>query len=210
MSVPHDPRPFPLQAAPEHGVVRLESRPGPHDESGGATTTSLSDELRAVLIRTEDGVDLLRGTAAELKAVLPTRVEAAVSRALASREAAATGTSVDLGETCRQIAGAVDGIGRDVLAERLSRAEDLEVLVDLVRAATAEVKADVERVERQVADLAATVATLAGTVRDLAPTLAAVSTKLDRPLAVTVEARPVPVRPRRSSNGSLPQGADTY
>ena len=169
--------------------MRLEPRRATDDHELSPAT--LSDELRAVLAQTEDRVDLLRGTAAELKAVLPTRIEAAVSRALASNPGVpATRRLAELGETCERIAGAVDAMGQDLLAERLGRAEDLEVTVDLVSAATAAVRADVQSVERQLADLSAIVAGLAVTVRSLTPALATVSAKLDRPLAVTVEARP--------------------
>jgi hypothetical protein len=171
--------------------LRLESVPAPVDRTGTALSpTVMSDELRAVLARTEDRVDLLRGTAAELNAVLPTRIEAAVARALGTADDTTARGLTELGEQCERIAGTVGTVADDLLAERLSRAEDLEVLVDLVRSATVGVKADVQALERRLADLGAMVAGLAVTVRALGPAVAAVSSKLDRPLSVTVDARP--------------------
>jgi hypothetical protein len=213
MDAPQDPRPLPFRT-PHEAPLRLESVPPPVDRSATALSpTVVSDELRAVLAQTEDRVDLLRGTAAELKAVLPTRIEAAVARALGSADDTTARRLSKLGEQCERIEGTVGTIADDLLAERLSRAEDLEVLVDLVRAATVEVKSDVQALERQLADLGAMVAGLAVTVRSLGPAVAAVSSKLDRPLSVTVEARAAEQPPATAvppPGGYFPPGPDPF
>jgi hypothetical protein len=136
----------------------------------------------------DEQVEALRATASELTAVLPTRVEAAVARALAAGDAGGLDRRLaGVARAQEQTGQAVEAIAADVLAERLARAEDLELLVELVGAGGRAVRADIARLQADLADLRASLAALAATVADLRPALAALSRQLDRPLQVTVE-----------------------
>ena len=193
MSFPDTPRPFdprggsgafPPPVDPPQRHLRDGRPPEP-------PTPAAAEGLRTMLDQAEQHVELLRGTAAELKAVLPTRLEAAVSRALAGSEGAALARRVeDLTELSARTAETLRGVAADVLAERLGRAEDLELLVDLVSSGARATRADVARLEREVAVLSDTVARLTALVETVSPTLETISSKLDRPLSVTVEPRP--------------------
>lgn len=116
-------------------------------------------------------MDELRSTAASLTETLPAQVEAAIERALDDHS---TGRRLaELRSLLRGLAGQVEQVNRDLLAERLGRIEDLELLVDLVSTGVSAVRQD-------VANLAADVGRVAGGVDD-------VHTRLDQPVQVTVE-----------------------
>jgi hypothetical protein len=114
-------------------------------------------DLRTLLARSERHVDELRRAASELAAILPTRVEAAVARALGEDEGG-LGRRIDkVVDQTGQLTGAVERVERDLLAERMARVEDLEVLVDLVSGGLTALRADLRSVRRELAELQAVV-----------------------------------------------------
>jgi len=129
------------------------------------------------LARAETHVDELRSTAAALEESLPARVERAVERALSSHP---DGRNLEeLRDLLRGIARQVEQVNRDLLAERLGRVEDLELVVDLISTGMAALRQDV--------------ATLAAAVDGVGGGVESVIDKLDQPLQVTVE------RPHRAA-----------
>ena len=158
-----DPRdtPDPLREAREAALQRIDAlraKAGAPDAPG--------PDLRTLLQRAETNVDELRGTARELAAILPTRVEAAVARALGQDEGGLGRQLGDvLGETL-QNGSALDRVERDLLAERMARVDDLEIIVRLISSGVASLK-------REIAVLAERVEALQGT--------------LERPLTLTLE-----------------------
>jgi len=134
-------------------------------------------DLRTILARAETHVDELRSTAAALEESLPARVERAVERALSSHP---DGRNLEeLRDLLRGIARQVEQVNRDLLAERLGRVEDLELVVDLISTGMAALRQDV--------------ATLAAAVDGVGGGVESVIDKLDQPLQVTVE------RPHRAA-----------
>jgi len=133
-------------------------------------------DLRTILARAETHVEELRSTAAALEESLPARVERAVERAL-SAHPDARGAD-ELRELLRGLSRQVEQVNRDLLAERLGRVEDLELVVDLISTGMAALRQDV--------------ATLAGAVEHVSGGVDGVIDKLDQPLQVTVE------RPQRA------------
>jgi hypothetical protein len=114
-------------------------------------------DLRTLLARSEQHVDELRRSASELAAILPTRVEAAVARALGEDEGG-LGRRLDMVlDRSGQLNAAVERVERDLLAERMARVEDLEVLVDLVSGGLSALRADLRSVRRELAELQAVV-----------------------------------------------------
>ena len=114
-------------------------------------------DLRTLLARSEQHVDELRRSASELAAILPTRVEAAVARALGEDEGG-LGRRLDMVlDRSGQLNAAVERVERDLLAERMARVEDLEVLVDLVSGGLTALRADLRSVRRELAELQAVV-----------------------------------------------------
>ena len=158
-----DPRdtPDPLREARDAALQRIDAlraKAGAPDAPG--------PDLRTLLQRAETNVDELRGTARELAAILPTRVEAAVARALGQDEGGLGRQLGDvLGETL-QNGSALDRVERDLLAERMARVDDLEIIVRLISSGVASLK-------REIAVLAERVEALQGT--------------LERPLTLTLE-----------------------
>jgi hypothetical protein len=144
------------------------------DEPGQRPATP---DLRTILARAETHVDELRSTAAALEESLPARVERAVERALSSHP---DGRNLEeLRDLLRGIARQVEQVNRDLLAERLGRVEDLELVVDLISTGMAALRQDV--------------ATLAAAVDGVGGGVESVIDKLDQPLQVTVE------RPHRAA-----------
>ena len=133
-------------------------------------------DLRTILARAETHVDELRSTAAALEESLPARVERAVERAMAGHSDARRAD--ELRELLAGLSRQVEQVNRDLLAERLGRVEDLELMVDLISTGMAAVRQD-------MAALVAMVERVGGGVEG-------VLDKLDQPLQVTVE------RPHRS------------
>ncbi len=89
-------------------------------------------DLRALIARVELRAGEANASAKELSAVLPTRVEAAIERAV-SDSAAGVGRRLDaVHATTEEIADAIARVEDDLLAERLARIEDLEALIALV------------------------------------------------------------------------------
>ena len=128
-------------------------------------------DLRTILARAESHVEELRTTAAGLEERLPVQVEEAIERAFDqhgdSRRLA------ELGELMRSLSRQVEQVNRDLLAERLGRVEDLELIVDLVSTGFSALRDD-------VATLGALVDRVGGSVGEAIE-------KLDQPLQVTVE-----------------------
>ena len=114
-------------------------------------------DLRTLLARSEQHVDELRRSASELAALLPTRVEAAVARALGEDEGGLGRRLDTVLDRSGQLTAAVERVERDLLAERMARVEDLEVLVDLVSGGLSALRADLRSVRRELAELQAVV-----------------------------------------------------
>jgi hypothetical protein len=134
-------------------------------------------DLRTILARAETHVDELRSTAAALEESLPARVERAVERALSAHPD--TRQAEELRELLRGLSRQVEQVNRDLLAERLGRVEDLELVVDLISTGMAALRQDV--------------ATVSAMVEQVRGGVDGVADKLDQPLQVTVE------RPRGSA-----------
>jgi hypothetical protein len=149
---------------------------GQSDAEGLGDQHAATPDLRTILARAETHVDELRSTAASLEQSLPERVEQAVERAMSSHS---DGRRADeLRELLRGLSRQVDQVNRDLLAERLGRIEDLELVVDLISTGMAALRQDV--------------ATLVSLVEHVGGGVDGVIDKLDQPLQVTVE------RPKRS------------
>lgn len=133
-------------------------------------------DLRTILARAETHVDELRTTAAALEENLPAKVERAVERAMSEHSDARR--TDELRELLRGLSRQVEQVNLDLLAERLGRVEDLELVVDLISTGMAALRQDV--------------ATLAAMVEQVGGGVDGVIEKLDQPLQVTVE------RPQRS------------
>jgi len=133
-------------------------------------------DLRTILARAETHVDELRTTAASLEESLPAKVERAVERAMS--EHSDVRRADELRELLRGLSRQVEQVNLDLLAERLGRVEDLELVVDLISTGMAALRQDV--------------ATLAAMVEQVGGGVDGVIQKLDQPLQVTVE------RPQRS------------
>jgi hypothetical protein len=133
-------------------------------------------DLRTILARAETHVDELRTTAASLEESLPAKVERAVERAMSEHSDAQRAD--ELRELLRGLSRQVEQVNLDLLAERLGRVEDLELVVDLISTGMAALRQDV--------------ATLAAMVEQVGGGVDGVIEKLDQPLQVTVE------RPHRS------------
>ena len=145
-------------------------------------------DLRTILARAETHVDELRTTAAALEENLPAKVERAVERAMSEHSDARRAD--ELRELLRGLSRQVEQVNLDLLAERLGRVEDLELVVDLISTGMAALRQDI--------------ATLAAMVEQVGGGVDGVIEKLDQPLQVTVE------RPHRSGVRDLfqPTGDD--
>jgi hypothetical protein len=145
----HDP----LRDAREAALRRI----GELRQRSVGTSEPASPDLRTLLARSERHVDELRRSASELAAILPTRVEAAVARALGEDEGG-LGRRIDqvLDQTGK-LASAVERVEGDLLAERMARVEDLEVLVELVSGGLTALRADLRSMRRDLAELQAVV-----------------------------------------------------
>ncbi|MSO46628.1 MAG: hypothetical protein EXQ67_00865 [Thermoleophilia bacterium] len=93
-------------------------------------------------------IDEVKEIAADLRAVLPTRIEAAVARALDAHE----GTGVDhrvaeLHALAIDTAQRTRALAADIRAERVGRVEDLEVVVDVLVDGLGAVRGDVAKLE---------------------------------------------------------------
>src|SRR4029077_20594902 len=87
-------------------------------------------DLRTILARAETHVDELRTTAASLEESLPAKVERAVERAMSEHSDARRAD--ELRELLRGLSRQVEQVNLDLLAERLGRVEDLELVVGLI------------------------------------------------------------------------------
>jgi phage shock protein A len=132
-----------------------------------------------------------RDAAQDLAAVLPTRIEAAVTRALATPD----GRSLpgQISDVQRGLGVAIESVrqvSRDLAAERLGRIGDLEVMVDLIAGTAEAARAEVARLERRVAALEECVANLTAAIDRLTPAVASVNEKLDRRVRISVHTEP--------------------
>ncbi len=148
-----------------------------HDDSFETDGPPGTPETTALLPARETGVEAVRESVADLAAVLPTRIEAAVARALESSDGAPLPRQI--GELQR----AIQTLSRDLHSERLGRIGDVEVLVDLIAAAA-------EAQDRRVAALETQVTTLVAAVEALTPVVANVAEKLDRRVRISVQTEP--------------------
>ena len=147
--IQHDP----LRDAREAALRRI----GEMRQRNLGASEPAGPDLRTLLVRSERHVDELRRSASELAAILPTRVEAAVARALGEDEG---GLGRRLDEVLAQsgnLTAAVERVERDLLAERMARVEDLEVLVDLISGGLGALRADLRAVRGELAALHAVV-----------------------------------------------------
>ena len=105
----------------------------------------MSDELDDVTAEIEE----VKEIAADLRAVLPTRIEAAVQRALDAHEGGvgADARVAELHALALDTAQRTRALAADVRADRLSRIEDLEIVVDLLAEGLGAVRGDVARLE---------------------------------------------------------------
>ena len=141
--IQHDP----LRDAREAALRRI----GEMRQRNLGASEPAGPDLRTLLVRSERHVDELRRSASELAAILPTRVEAAVARALGEDEG---GLGRRLDEVLAQsgsLTAAVERVERDLLAERMARVEDLEVLVDLISGGLGALRADLRAVRGELA-----------------------------------------------------------
>ncbi|MFM9125139.1 MAG: hypothetical protein ACKOSO_08345 [Actinomycetota bacterium] len=93
-------------------------------------------------------IDEVKEIAADLRAVLPTRIEAAVQRALEAHEGGAVDARVaELHALALDTAQRTRALAAVVRADRVSRVEDLEVVVDLLAEGLGAVRGDVARLE---------------------------------------------------------------
>jgi hypothetical protein len=145
----HDP----LRDAREAALRRI----GELRQRGAAPSEPAGPDLRTLLARSERHVDELRRSASELVALLPTRVEAAVARALGEDEGGLGRRLDHVVDQTGQLAAAVERVESDLLAERMARVEDLEVLVGLVSGGLTSLRTDLRAVRRELADLRAVV-----------------------------------------------------
>ena len=122
--IQHDP----LRDAREAALRRI----GEMRQRNLGASEPAGPDLRTLLVRSERHVDELRRSASELAAILPTRVEAAVARALGEDEGGLGRRLDEVLDQSGELTAAIERVERDLLAERMARVEDLEVLVDLV------------------------------------------------------------------------------
>lgn len=151
-------------------------QPSPQEEPPPSAAASAVErpqvpDLRTLLARTESHVDDLRSTASALETRLPAQVERAIERAMAAH--GDDRHFDELRDALTAISRQIDQVNRDLLAERLGRVEDLELVVDLISTGMAEMRNDSAR-------LAALIERVGGRVDT-------VLDKLDLPLQVTVE-----------------------
>ena len=158
-------------------IQELRARARSERASGvPADTPQPMPDLRTILARAEANVGELRQTAAALEQSLPEAVEKAVERAMDERSTPRR--LAELRELIKALARQMDQVNRDLLAERLGRIEDLELLVDLISTGMASLRQD-------VADVSTAMARMSSSMNGVAA-------RLDQPLQVTVE------RPRQA------------
>ena len=169
------------------GLEEEQSQP-PAGTAQTAEQRPAMPDLRTILARAESHVDELRATASALEQRLPAQVEQAIQRAMATHGGQHMGS--ELQAALAALSRQVDQVNRDVLAERLGRVEDLELMVDLISTGMAEMRKDA--------------ATLNALLERFGGRIETVLEKLDQPLQVTVE------RPQRAGVRDLftPTDAD--
>ena len=143
----------PLRDAREAALRRI----GELRQRSVAPSEPAGPDLRTLLARSERHVDELRRSASELAAILPTRVEAAVARALGEDEGGLGRRLDHVVDQNGSLAAAIERVENDLLAERMARVEDLEVLVDLVSGGLTSLRADLRAVRSELAELQAVV-----------------------------------------------------
>ena len=139
----------PLRDAREAALRRIgelrQRSLGPSEPAG--------PDLRTLLARSERHVDELRRSASELAAILPTRVEAAVARALGDDEGGLGRRLDQVVDQTGRLASSVERVEGDLLSERMARVEDLEVLVELVSGGLTSLRADLRAMRRELIEL---------------------------------------------------------
>jgi hypothetical protein len=145
----HDP----LRDAREAALRRI----GELRQRSVSASEPAGPDLRTLLARSERHVDELRRSASELAAILPTRVEAAVARALGEDEGGLGRRLDQVLDQTGQLAAAVERVEGDLLSERMARVEDLEVLVELVSGGLTALRADLRLMRRDLTELQAVV-----------------------------------------------------
>ena len=155
----------------EQGEARLTPDEPPAAVSERPPTPLQVPDLRTLLARTESHVEELRATASALETRLPAQIERAIERSMAAH---GDDRQFDaLHDALSALARQIDQVNRDLLAERLGRVEDLELVVDLISTGMAELRRDG--------------ATLAALVERVGGRVETVLDRMDQPLQVTVE-----------------------
>jgi hypothetical protein len=192
----HDP----LRDAREAALRRI----GELRQRGVAASEPAGPDLRTLLVRSERHVDELRRSASELAAILPTRVEAAVARALGEDEGGLGRRLDHVVDQSGRLNAAIERVEGDLLAERMARVEDLEVLVGLVSGGLTSLRAELRAVRRELADLRTVVGLpLQVTVAreqpvDIAPAAPAATSLLVRASVVDAVESALPLHPDAS------------
>lgn len=145
--------------------------PPPSDDPVGEPAAASVPDLRTLLARAEQHVDDLRSTATELERNLPARIEQAVERALDDHTSSRR--MGELRDLLVDLGGRIEQLNRDLLAERLGRVEDLELVVELLSRGMAALRQDISE--------------LGGAVERTGSGVDAVIDKLDQPMQVTLE-----------------------
>jgi hypothetical protein len=143
----------PLRDAREAALRRI----GELRQRSLAPNEPAGPDLRTLLARSERHVDELRRSASELAAILPTRVEAAVARALGEDEGGLGRRLDHVVDQNGTLASALERVESDLLAERMARVEDLEVLVGLISGGLTALRTELRAVRRELAEVQAVV-----------------------------------------------------
>jgi len=196
----------PLEQAEGRALDRIQTLRERSSDPGGPAPA----ELRAVLQRTEAQLEAVREAATELGAVLPTRVEAAVARALSGSEAGTLHRRIDaLQDVALDIAASVRGVAGDLRAERVGRIEDLELMIDLLRSGLGTVRDDVDLLTRRMLDGTTALRSMASSIERLADEVAHVSSLVDQPVRVSLErGAPATGEPLAAAMSDSPTAAD--
>jgi hypothetical protein len=115
-------------------------------ESRGERPADDPTDLRALVARANEASIATK----ELSALLPTRLEAAVGRAVAEEGAGVAEALEELQDDTNEIAGTVARVEQDLLAERLGRIEDLEVIIELFGGGIKAIRNDLARLNERL------------------------------------------------------------
>jgi hypothetical protein len=110
-------------------------------ESRGERPADDPTDLRALVARANEASAATK----ELSALLPTRLEAAVGRAIAEDASGVSERLEEIQDDTTEIGDAVARVELDLLAERLGRIEDLEMIIELFGGGIKAIRSDLAR-----------------------------------------------------------------